>query len=177
VNREKPGLIILDRDGTLIKHVDHLVDETLVQLIPGVGSNLKKLSDLGFEFAMATNQSVIARELATELKVQKINQKVQKLLAPFGVIISHICICPHLPNSACSCRKPNPGMGLEIFNSLGYDEKSSIMIGDNETDIQFADNLGISSIQFSESGQFSFTATINCSNWEEVYEAAIELLK
>ena len=82
MNREKPGLIILDRDGTLIKHVDHLVDETLVQLIPGVGSNLKKLSDLGFEFAMATNQSVIARELATEPKVQKINQKVQKLLAP-----------------------------------------------------------------------------------------------
>ncbi len=173
---DKVGLIILDRDGTLIKHVHHLVDKSLVELIPGVGLNLRELSKLGFEFAIATNQSVIGRDLATEQIVKDVNKKIEDLLKVFEVSISLVYICPHLPQSECNCRKPKPSMGIAILEALGYSQNNSVMIGDNVTDIQFAANLGIPSIHFSEAGKFSDTATRNCGNWNEVSAAVIELM-
>ncbi len=173
---KKNGLVILDRDGTLIKHVPYLVEESLVELIPKVGPSLRKLSELGFELAIASNQSVIGLNLASESAVEKINNKVSKLLETFGVFISYICICPHIASDNCNCRKPSPGMGLEIFEALGYGPQNSIMVGDNVTDLEFARNLGIPSIQFNENGQYSLMATRICSNWDEVLASVIELL-
>jgi len=173
---DRVGLIILDRDGTIIKHVHHLIDASLVELIPGVGSNLSKLSKLGFEFAIATNQSVIGRKLANKEIVKGINARVEELLNLFKVSISATCICPHLPKTSCECRKPNPAMGIKILKKLNYDKSNSIMIGDNSTDIEFAANLGIPSIQFSELGIFTHGATKKCMTWDEVTFAVIELM-
>jgi histidinol-phosphate phosphatase family protein len=122
------GLIILDRDGTLIKLIPYLADESLVEMLPGVGDNLRNLTALGFEFAIASNQSVVERQLASYSTVEQINKKITDHLAEFGVKISKICFCPHLVESNCDCRKPKPKMGLEIQKSLNFNQNNSLMI-------------------------------------------------
>ena len=71
--RNVERLIILDRDGTLIRHVNHIVDPDLVELIAGAGEALASLAESGFEFAIVTNQSVIGRGMTTRANVDKIN--------------------------------------------------------------------------------------------------------
>lgn len=175
MNKTSRGLIILDRDGTIIKHVHHLAEETLVELLPHSGSVLRKLQEKNFEIAIATNQSIIGRGIASFEQVERINSKVLSLLSQFGVSVSKIYICPHAPMDDCVCRKPKPKMGVTIMHELGYSNSNTIVIGDAVTDIEFAENLGVHSIFLSTNLQNPAVKTIHCSNWTEVYDVLVGL--
>lgn len=175
VNKTSRGLIILDRDGTIIKHIHHLAEETLVELLPHSGSVLRKLQEKNFEIAIATNQSIIGRGIASFEQVERINGKVLSLLSQFGVYISKVYICPHAPVDDCVCRKPKPKMGVKIMHELGYGKSNTIVIGDAVTDIEFAENLGVHSIFLSTNLQNPTAKTYNCTSWSEVYEVLVGL--
>lgn len=169
-------LIILDRDGTIIKLIDYLRDESLVELLPEVGTSLNLLAELGFDFAIATNQSVVGRGLATVSQVESVNRRVEKLLLDYDVSIKKIVFCPHHPEMNCKCRKPKPAMGLEIINSLGFKFEDTVVIGDQETDLEFAKNLGVKSIYFSKIKPKSINSEIYCSDWKKLPEMILNLL-
>ncbi len=173
MNQTSRGLIILDRDGTIIKHVHHLAEETLVELLPHSGSVLRKLQEKNFEIAIASNQSIIGRGIASFEQVERINNKVLSLLSQFDVSISKVCICPHTPLDDCSCRKPKPKMGLTIMEELGYTNKNTIVVGDTVTDIDFAKNLGARSILLSSNMENPHIKTIHCSSWDEIHDRLI----
>lgn len=176
MNKTSRGLIILDRDGTIIKHIHHLAEEALVELLPYSGSTLKKLQEKNFELAIASNQSIIGRGLASSEQVERINSKVLWLLSEFGVSISAVHICPHTPLNNCSCRKPKPKMGLTIMEELGYTNKNTIVVGDTISDIEFAKNLGVRSILLSSNVENSQIKTIHCSRWDEIYDRLVGIL-
>lgn len=138
--------IVLDRDGTVIKLVDHLTDVAQVQLIPGAALALKKLMQLGFGLVVVTNQSVVGRGLITEIALQRIHRRMEELLNAQGVALDGLYYCPHHPDAGCSCRKPAQGLVLIAADALGFDPAESVFIGDNVSDIELGRSFGATTI-------------------------------
>ena len=138
----KPA-VFLDRDGVLIEDVDLLTQQRQVHILPGVPSALASLSEAGYEFIVVSNQTVVARGLARESDVKRINDFInQKLFESGGPHIPAWYFCPHHPNATiaeykvdCDCRKPKPGLLFRAGEQLQIDLKRSFMIGDRITDI------------------------------------------
>jgi D-glycero-D-manno-heptose 1,7-bisphosphate phosphatase len=142
--------IILDRDGTLIKHVPYLADANLVELLPNVIMGLKYLNSLNFKFGIISNQSAIGRGLATKKQVENVNQRVLQLLESENLHISFVLYCPHAPSEFCICRKPSIGLGNLAILKYDIDISSSYMIGDANSDIVFGQAIGLHTIQITE---------------------------
>jgi D-glycero-D-manno-heptose 1,7-bisphosphate phosphatase len=150
--------ILLDRDGTLIKHIPYLIEPSQVELLPNVIEGMKLLKGLGFKFGIVTNQSVIGRGLATRVDVDRVNAQVIFLLESEGIEISFVLVCPHKPSDLCSCRKPSPQLGIFAIKEFGVDVSSSYMIGDAVSDISFGQTIGCHTIQIIESPYITSTA-------------------
>jgi len=143
----KQSFVIFDRDGTLINHVHHLVDPELVQPKNDLSQALQLLQSYNFKLGIISNQSVIGRGLATNLDVELINSKIIEFLKPSGIVIDFVYFCPHLPDSDCSCRKPEIGLGQRAIDEHQLDPTVSFMVGDQESDMIFGRNLGCRTIQ------------------------------
>lgn len=144
------NLLMLDRDGTLIKHKPYLKDWKEVELLKDVSLVLSELQELGFSFVIITNQSAIGRGLATQNQVNLIHKRLEWLLKKSSVNILEILVCPHSPTSNCECRKPKALLGRIIMEKYGFQKSDTFMIGDQLSDIEFANNLGIAPIFFGE---------------------------
>jgi len=143
--------ILLDRDGTLIRHIPYLVDPNQVELLPNVIEGLSCMKALGFKFGIITNQSVIGRGLATEEEIRGVNARVLYLLESQGIVISFLLLCPHTPDDLCDCRKPSLQLGIMAIDIYGIDASTSFMIGDADSDISFGQGIGCHTIQIIES--------------------------
>jgi rfaE bifunctional protein nucleotidyltransferase chain/domain len=139
----KPELapaVFLDRDGTLIEHVDYLSEPDRVKLLPGVIDGLKKLRQLGYRLVIVTNQPGIGLGYLSREEFFKVNLRLFKLVSEQGVLFDRVYFCPHSKSEICSCRKP----GVELINratkDLNISVKDSFVIGDTTTDMQLALN-------------------------------------
>ena len=141
------AFVLFDRDGTLIEHVHYLVNSDLVQFKDDLQTSLLLLKDGGFKFGVISNQSVIARGLATVSDVERINTKIKKFLSPIGIEFDFVYYCPHLPNSGCECRKPGVALGLKAISEHNLEPSQSFMVGDQESDVLFGRHLGCKTVQ------------------------------
>jgi histidinol-phosphate phosphatase family protein len=78
----------------------------------------------------------VGRGLVEASAVTAIEARMQADLASFGCSIAAFRYCFHLNADGCSCRKPAPGMILDLAADLDLDLKASWMVGDAETDVQ-----------------------------------------
>lgn len=137
-------LIILDRDGVInydspdfIKSPDEWIP------IPGSLEAIVKLNKAGIKVAVATNQSGLARGLFDLVTLNEIHHKMQSMLKKLGGQIDLIVFCSHHPDEACNCRKPQPGLILQIFQHFNLAPHPSILaIGDSLRDLQAASSAG-----------------------------------
>ena len=155
--------VIFDRDGTLIDHVHHLVDLSQVKIKSDAIPALKLLRDFGFKFGLITNQSVVGRGLASLTQVEEINSYITEYFMNDDLNFEFFWMCPHIPEDNCSCRKPNIDLGKKAINQYDILLESSYFIGDQETDMQFGDNLGLIPVQITEVSNKSKIA-VHCSN-------------
>lgn len=139
---ERVGLLILDRDGTLIKEKHYLCDPDLVELLPGVAAGLKSLQSLGYDLAVVTNQSGIGRGYFEESDFDDVNSRMLELLAVAGVSIHSIHHCPHHPDDGCACRKPQSGMIEAAARACGYAPENCLVVGDKDCDIDLGQRVG-----------------------------------
>ena len=151
--------VIFDRDGTLIKHIEYLIDPGKVELLLGVTEGLKLLSECGFKFGIITNQSVIGRGRALETDVDSVNTKVIELLAGNSFDFRFVLVCPHSPLDNCNCRKPAPGLGLIAIEQYGLNPLDSYMVGDKESDVLFGNSIGCKSILLASSNNIDSKAS------------------
>jgi D-glycero-D-manno-heptose 1,7-bisphosphate phosphatase len=150
----KKRAVFLDRDGVLIEDVDLLTDMAQARILPGVPQALAKLSAAGFDLVVVSNQTVVARGLASEADVAAVNREIARRVAALGgPLLETFYICPHHPRATlpqyrveCDCRKPRPGMLLAAARERGIDLRRSWMIGDRPTDIAAGLNAGTRAI-------------------------------
>ena len=134
--------VFVDRDGVLVADEGvRPADAELVPL-PGVVEALATLRRAGFAVVVVTNQTVVARGLATELEVDAAHARLDVVLRSRGAFIDRWETCPHHPDAtlpayrvACECRKPRPGMLLRAAEALGLDLDASWMVGDRPSDV------------------------------------------
>ena len=106
------GLVLLDRDGTLIRNIPFLHDPTKVEILPGVTRGCAKLQAAGLRLAIVSNQQGIGLGYFTVQDFIAVNQACCANWARSGIRISKIYFCPHSLAEQCSCRKPASGMIL-----------------------------------------------------------------
>jgi D-glycero-D-manno-heptose 1,7-bisphosphate phosphatase len=138
----KPALFI-DRDGTLIKEVDHCCDPADVVVYPGAAEELYRARTLGWATVIITNQSGIGRGYFTVEQFQSVQEEVYRQV---GHTIDAAYMAPDLPGTPSLRRKPAPGMILEAASEHGIDLSRSFMIGDKQIDIQCGFNAGVRTI-------------------------------
>ena len=134
--------IILDRDGTLHRDTGYLIRFEDLEFLPGVEEALHLLQNKGFRLFVASNQSGVARGFFSLEEVLTLNAKIQDFFLKKGIHIEDFAICPHhtegkLPayTVACDCRKPRPGMLLDLARRHGLDLSRSYMVGDSPRDV------------------------------------------
>lgn len=135
--------VFLDRDGVIIEDVDLLVKVAGIRILTGVSEALLMLRHHGFHLIVISNQTVVARGLASEAEVAQINDAInQQLIKTSGAGVDQFYFCPHHPNATvqsyrinCDCRKPKPGLILRAAKEHKIDLAASFVIGDRITDI------------------------------------------
>ena len=132
----RPG-VLLDRDGVLVEEAGLPLGELVPA--PDAADSLRRLAAAGLELAVVTNQTVVARGVATEEQVAGANRR---LAAALGRPALRFFVCPHHPSAddaryrvECACRKPRPGLLLRAAEELGLDLERSVMVGDRVSDV------------------------------------------
>ncbi len=136
-------VIFVDRDGTLLKEpADEQIDALdKVEFVPGAISGMKALVGLGYELVMASNQDGLGTPAFPEDTFWPAQNLLLNTLKGEGVVFDDILIDPSFPEDNSPCRKPGIGMFGKYLDG-SYDLAGSWVIGDRETDLQLAANLG-----------------------------------
>ena len=136
-------LIVLDRDGVINEDSDAYIKspEEFIP-IPGSLEAIARLTQAGWRVVVATNQSGVARGYYDLATLQRIHDKLQRLLAAQGGQIESIFFCPHGPDEKCDCRKPRPGLFREIERRLQVSLAGVPAVGDSLRDLQAAQAVG-----------------------------------
>ena len=135
----------LDRDGVINVDYGYVSDIKDFEFKEGIFELLKFLQDKGYKLFIVTNQSGIARGYYTEADFHNLMDYMIKELKKRNIKITDYAFCHHHPDitGECECRKPNPGMILNLAKKYNIDLKNSIMIGDKQSDIKAGKNAGI----------------------------------
>ncbi len=134
-----PRMIILDRDGVINQDSDDYIknaDEWIP--IPGSLEAIKRLKKAGYLVTIASNQSGIARGLFSEDDLKAIDEKMHRMLDARGASVDGVFYCPHGPQANCICRKPKPGLLIQIAQKYDIDLSDTPYVGDNIGDIKAA---------------------------------------
>jgi imidazoleglycerol-phosphate dehydratase / histidinol-phosphatase len=148
-------ILFLDRDGTLNEETaDEQIDSLAkVRLMPDVIAALLQLQRAGFAFVMVTNQDGLGTARFPREAFDQAHRFILELFSSQGIRFEAVCICPHFKHEDCACRKPRLGMLGEFLAANEIDRPRSFMIGDRDTDLEFADNLGVTGIRIRLHGE------------------------
>ena len=136
-------LVILDRDGTINHDSDNYIKSPAEwRPIDGSLEAIARLTQAGYRVVVATNQSGIARGLFDTATLIAIHAMLQRAAALAGGRIDAFFFCPHAADSACACRKPKPGMLLEIARRFNVSLADVCMAGDAQRDVDAAAAAG-----------------------------------
>jgi D-glycero-D-manno-heptose 1,7-bisphosphate phosphatase len=136
-------LVILGRDGILNEfREDHVKSAAEWQSMPGALEAVARLNHAGWHVVVATNQSGIGRGMIDMASVNAVHAHMMQSLAAVGGRIDAVFFCPHTPEDHCDCRKPQPGLMLEIHRRYGIDLGSVPMVADTLRDLQAAQAAG-----------------------------------
>lgn len=137
--------LFVDRDGTLIEEPEDFQIDSLekLRLVPGTIPALLRCRDAGYRLVMVSNQDGLGTSSFPQPDFEKPQQFLLDLLASQGIVFDAIHIDPHFAHQNVPTRKPGIGMMLDYLRSGRMDFARSAMVGDRDTDIDFARNLGV----------------------------------
>ncbi len=144
--------LFIDRDGTLVKEpYDKQVDElSKIEFCEEVIPALLELQRSGFQFIMVSNQDGIGTSSFPQSNFQIPHDFILKVFSSQGIFFKEVFICPHKEEDNCNCRKPKPGLLGDFLANNNVNVSQSWVIGDRETDSEFAKNIGISFLKITD---------------------------
>jgi len=137
------SLVILDRDG-VINHDsdDYIKSPDEWQPLPGSLEAIARLCRADYTVVVATNQAGVGRGLFSLEMLIRIHRKMASSIRDKGGRLNSVFFCPHSPADQCGCRKPKPGMLLEISDRLGIRLSGVPVVGDSLRDLEAAAAAG-----------------------------------
>ena len=138
-------ILFVDRDGCLIEEpADQQIDSyQKLALLPGVIAALQRFVAAGYELVMVTNQDGLGTDSFPEPHFSGPHQLLMRIFASQGIAFREVLIDRSLPHEGKDTRKPGVGMMRHYLADDGWSRSASAMVGDRETDLQFAANMGV----------------------------------
>ena len=148
------SVIFVDRDGTLIEEPpDEQVDSLeKVRFMPHVFAAMSELVRRGYKLVMVTNQDGLGTPSFPREAFEGPHEFVLEAFRSQGIEFDAVLICPHFARDGCDCRKPNPRLALQYMRDHPVDLTTSAMIGDRDTDLEFARNIGVRGLRVRKNG-------------------------
>jgi imidazoleglycerol-phosphate dehydratase/histidinol-phosphatase len=138
-------ILFVDRDGCLIEEpADEQIDSyEKLALLPGVIAALQRCVAAGYELVMVTNQDGLGTESFPEPHFTGPHELLMRILASQGIPFREVLIDRSFPHEGLDTRKPGVGMLRHYLADDGWSRAASAMVGDRQTDLQFAANMGV----------------------------------
>ena len=156
-------ILFIDRDGTIIREPeDEQIDSfEKLQFVPRTISSLTFLRQHSdYEFVMVSNQDGLGTPAFPEDTFWPVQNFIIDTLRGEGVEFDDILIDPHFPADNAPTRKPQTGLVEKYMTNPDYDIASSYVIGDRETDRQFAENIGCGFLQINPEDPTSWDCAV-----------------
>lgn len=161
--------LFIDRDGTIIVEpkTDFQIDSLeKLEFIPKAISNLRRIAEQSdYELVMVSNQDGLGTDSFPEHTFWPAHNKMLKILEGEGVVFKDMLIDRSFEHEGLEGRKPGIGM-FPAYLAGEYDLANSYVIGDRQTDVQLARNLGCKAIFVSESD--AAEAELTSTDWDEI---------
>lgn len=159
-------ILFVDRDGCLIEEpADEQVDSfDKFRLMPGVIPALLKLKAAGYRFVLVSNQDGLGTDAFPSEHFEGPHRLLMQILASQGIEFEAEHIDPSLPADNSPNRKPGVGMLLEYLRDPNLDRQRSAVVGDRETDLQLAGNMGLKGYRVGPEGM----------GWNELAAALVD---
>jgi imidazoleglycerol-phosphate dehydratase / histidinol-phosphatase len=166
VTMSKKKILFVDRDGCLIEEpADEQVDAfDKFRLMPGVIPALLSLRQAGYRFVLVSNQDGLGTESFPHEHFEGPHELMRQIFESQGIVFDAEHIDPTLPEDRAPTRKPGIGMLLEYLSDPALDKQRSAVVGDRETDLELARNMGLPGYRVGPDGQA----------WDEVARAILD---
>lgn len=169
-------VLFIDRDGTLIFEPEDFQIDSFEKLkfLPFVASSLGRIArETDYELVMITNQDGLGTDSFPEETFYPAQNLMLEILKSEAVEFNDIFVDRTFAHENKSTRKPNTGL-LGKYLTGDYDLANSFVVGDRETDVQLAKNLGAKAI-FVKNPNFAApendeTVALTAADWREIYE-------
>jgi imidazoleglycerol-phosphate dehydratase/histidinol-phosphatase len=158
-------ILFIDRDGTLIVEPEDEQIDSLekLELIPDVIPALLELQKAGYELVMISNQDGLGTDAFPTRDFEIPQKKLLDIFESQGIRFAAIHIDPHFEHENAPTRKPGLGMVLDYLKSGELDMEDSWVIGDRETDLELAENMGLCGLRLGE----------GCETWQSICHSLI----
>jgi len=159
-------ILFIDRDGCLIEEpADEQVDAfEKLRLMPGVIPALLKLREAGFRLVLVSNQDGLGTGSYPTEAFEGPHRLLMQILESQGIEFDAEHIDPSGPGDNSPNRKPGIGMLTDYLRDPTWDRDRSAVIGDRETDLELAANLGVPGYRVGPDGM----------DWKEIASALVE---
>jgi D-glycero-D-manno-heptose 1,7-bisphosphate phosphatase len=142
-------MVLVDRDGTIdrCEPGTYVLEPAGLELLPHAAEGLRAMQDAGLRLAIVTNQAAVGRGWIDGHRLDAIHARLLELLGAEGVhTVEGIFACPHRPEEACGCRKPETGLALRAAEELGFDLERAVVVGDRAADVAMGRRVGATTI-------------------------------
>jgi len=149
------NILFIDRDGTLISEPSNNFQiDNINKLVfeKNVISTLVALKNFGYTFVMVTNQDGLGSKNFPFSNFSIPHQFMISVFLSQGITFEDILICPHIETDNCNCRKPKTGMVKRWLCDNKLNKRSSYVIGDRNSDMELAKNMGLSGLKYGKHG-------------------------
>ncbi|MGD2112596.1 MAG: D-glycero-beta-D-manno-heptose 1,7-bisphosphate 7-phosphatase [Gammaproteobacteria bacterium] len=174
-------LVILDRDGVINELREYGINSPSGwKPIRGSLEAIARLHHAGWRVVVVMNQPALAGGQPDLETLVRINTAMLRRVTESGGVIDAVFFCPHGPEAGCQCRKPQPGLLLDIASRLRIPLDDVPVIGDSLNDIRAARSAGARPLLVKTGKGFGTVGTPQLDHdvpvYDDLYSAVDDLL-